>query len=897
MKKDMLKNLKNPICIIVILLLLVVTSVSMRYKISFEYADTSFAGSIATLYYDYGDGFTEDLSAYAVIEDDTVTFPLKQYLRIRGIRFVAVRENGKIGEIVSAKLKIGTLCVEKISAEKLQDNLLDSFNATIVEDRILIEKLSDESYDFLDFSSNLFSGTNKAFLLICILMRMINCVLFALLGLIAYYVGLYVYGKSKDGYVKYKKYFLEIMACAMAVEYFLAIEITAVVPLLGFILLFFIFGSMGLLWNVERNVYAVIVLSFLTLYIYMTDPSWNGDGILLIGYLAQQFLLAIIAIGLLNSYRKQKEDEKFKALLDNDEIRITGLYLKVVLVYIGFDALKNILIKGSYHFLDMFGNSVTQVALINITWMFFLILLLYFVVGNGIANVVFWIFSSILFLGNYIKITYHDTYLTPMDFWQITDMLRISRAIVNNRMIIISVIIVVSILVLIIRFRKRLKIYLKPHVNLLMGCLALIITVFSTKDFLKDRYLDKYNIGYKWYITEYEGEETSGTYLYNMFNIVHMKDNAVEKPADYTEEYAKELLKEFESCKKGKVTETKPNVICIMAESLFDIENIKALTFDQEIEPTIHKYMKSTLISPRFGGYTAAVEYEALTGHSLFFYKEGTMPYTTYYTNSRSVNSVASEFKKSGYTTLTFHPNIGSFYARKRAYSLMDFDNMYTIDDMDLSESDLTGAGYCRDIPFAEKVEELAESQDEPVFLFGVSIAGHYTSEDHYSYTDVDVQVDGETTAEDDHILEQMAMAYRESDEMVQMLIDYVDSCDEPTILYVFGDHLPPLPMYDKLNYIEDPTNKYGTVFLGYSNYKDIEFPDYMTPNQLGAQMLIDAEVDHSSYWDYIFSLREKFPVIQKEFISEEDAKQLEKYKFIQYDLMFGKSWILANDN
>ena len=85
-------------------------------------------------------------------------------------------------------------------------------------------------------------------------------------------------------------------------------------------------------------------------------------------------------------------------------------------------------------------------------------------------------------------------------------------------------------------------------------------------------------------------------------------------------------------------------------------------------------------------------------------------------------------------------------------------------------------------------------------------------------------------------------------------------------------------------------------MLLGYSNFKDIEFPEYMTPNQLGPQMLLDAEVKHSGYWDYIYSLRKKYPVIQKEFISDNDSENLEKYRFIQYDLMFGKKWLLEHE-
>lgn len=885
MLKNNVRKISHSVLAVIVLLLLLLSFWNVDCTIEFQYHTDAFSGKKATLYWDYGHGFTEGKSSYKEIDGNSVIFPLKRYRSIKKIRFMPVREEGDSAQIVSAVIKAGSFRVKEISVDDMKEALTDDSSVTVQDDAILVSKVEGDGYPYIGFNRKLLRTLNIIGFLLEAVRVTLCCILLAYCGIGAYHIGRRY---QIQGQTKWLSYTGVLISVGILIEYFLAMYLYWLIAAAGFLFLFFAAGKLGLAWKTERKPGTWICLGLLLLYIYMTSQSTGGSGVFLTAYFCQQGILAVLLIGITD----KKEENTKECRTGIPVLQIASLYLKVILVYILFYFMKNMLLNGSYNVMTAVRNSGLQIGFLNIFWMYLFVICLYFLFGNGIANTIFTLISLVLLIGNYIKISYHDTMLTPMDFKQIPDMMRIAGSILNKWVQIALIVGAVVLILLICKFRHQILKYLKPHINIAAAVVSCIIVVFCTKDLQGKKYMDKYNIGYKWYVTEYVGEQTSGTYLYNMYNIVHIKDLAVSKPEDYTEEHAEELLTEFDQLDVSKVSDTKPNIICIMAESMFDIENIDALTFNQEIEPTVHEYMKSTLISPRFGGYTAAVEYEALTGHSLYFYREGTMPYTTYFT-SEHVNSVASELNKSGYATYAFHPNTGDFYAREKAYEKMDFDKMYTIADMSLTEEDMTGAGFCRDIPFAEKVEDIVDSEDSPVFLFGVSIAAHYTSEDHYDSTDITVEGAGLTDSEK-HVLEQTAAAYQESDEMIRMLIDYVDQCEEPTILYVFGDHLPPLPMYGKLNYINNPKNKYGTVLIGYSNYKDIEFPEYMTPNQLGPQMLIDAEVEHSSYWDYIYSLREQYPVIQKEFISSEAESNLEKYRFIQYDLMFGKKWLLS---
>lgn len=882
MIKNKIKNCPYSILAGILLLILLLAFWNVDCTIEFRYDTDTLSGKKATLYWDYGDGFAESRSSYKEVDGDSVTFPLKNYRQIKKLRFMPVREVGDQAQILSAVVKAGRFSVKEISLDDMKNALTEDSNVTVQENSILVSRTESGEYNYIGFNKKLLSTWNVlSFLLEAI--RVTICSI-----LLAYCaIGLYYAGYRRPIQMKWTLCREILIGAGILAEYFIAMNLNGIIAAAVFLILFFAAGKLGITWNTEKKAGTWICLLLLLIYTYMTSQIPDGEGVFFAAYLTQQGLLAMLLIGIMKKTGEKQDSGKTGI----NVLQISSLYLKVAVVYILFHFMRNMLLNGSYNMMTAIRNSATQIGFLNIFWMYLVVICLYFVFGNGIANTIFTLLSLVLLIGNYIKISYHDTLLTMMDFKQIPDMMRIAGSILDKKVQIAIFVGALVLVLLICRFRRQIVKYLKPHVCLVAGVVSCVIAVCCTVNLQAKKYMNQYNIGYKWYVTEYVGEQTSGMYLYNMYNVVHIKDLAVKKPDNYTKEHAEELKKEFDNLDVSTVSDTKPNIICVMAESLFDIENIDALTFNQEIEPTIHKYMKSTLISPRFGGYTAAVEYEALTGHSLYFYREGTMPYTTYFTDE-SVNSVASELNKNGYATYAFHPNTGDFYAREKAYEKMEFDKMYTIADMSLTEEDMTGAGFCRDIPFAEKAIDIVESEDDPVFLFGVSIAAHYTSEDHFESTDITVEGKDLTDSEK-HVLEQTAAAYQESDEMIRMLIDYVDQCEEPTILYVFGDHLPPLPMYAKLNYTNDPVNKYGTVLIGHSNYKDIEFPEYMTPNQLGPQMLIDAEVEHSSYWDYIYSLRENYPVIQKEFISNESEKDLETYRFIQYDLMFGKKWIL----
>jgi phosphoglycerol transferase MdoB-like AlkP superfamily enzyme len=134
------------------------------------------------------------------------------------------------------------------------------------------------------------------------------------------------------------------------------------------------------------------------------------------------------------------------------------------------------------------------------------------------------------------------------------------------------------------------------------------------------------------------------------------------------------------SPKTGK----QPNVVLILSESFWDVPQMKNVRFDPDPIPNFRSISSTfgggRLISPTFGGKTALVEFEILTGNSMALLPKGSVPYQQYLKNP--IPSVVWEFKKNGYETVAVHTYEKTFFNRANAYPLLGFDAFIGKEDL-----------------------------------------------------------------------------------------------------------------------------------------------------------------------------------------------------------------------
>ena len=77
------------------------------------------------------------------------------------------------------------------------------------------------------------------------------------------------------------------------------------------------------------------------------------------------------------------------------------------------------------------------------------------------------------------------------------------------------------------------------------------------------------------------------------------------------------------------------------------------------------------MLTPQFGGTTANVEFEVLTGNSVRFLPNNSIAYINYL--NRNVDSLASIFARQGYETTAINPFFNWFFNSRNAYRNMGF--------------------------------------------------------------------------------------------------------------------------------------------------------------------------------------------------------------------------------
>ncbi|NHN33954.1 LTA synthase family protein [Paenibacillus agricola] len=314
-----------------------------------------------------------------------------------------------------------------------------------------------------------------------------------------------------------------------------------------------------------------------------------------------------------------------------------------------------------------------------------------------------------------------------------------------------------------------------------------------------------------------------------------------------------------------------PNIIIVLSEAFWDPTKIQGLRFSRDPIPTFHalqeKYTNGTMLSPQFGGGTANVELEVLTGNSMRFLNSGEIAYEKMI--HHPIDSLASILGRQGYTTTAINP-FDNWYANSlNVYRRFGFSRVIPIEFFNPNE--YVGP-YMGDHAVAKRIIEESKRSDGPDLIFTNTMENHY----HYwsdKFKSNSIQVKGPISDEALAIVETLAQGIHGSDAMLQELVKYFGQLKEPTIVVFFGDHLPHLEtdyyVYRESQYIQgtdDPNfldKMYRTPLLIWNNYlpanKEIV---HFSPSFLSPYLLNLAKLKGSAYTDFLYKLSQKIPVI-----------------------------------
>lgn len=346
-----------------------------------------------------------------------------------------------------------------------------------------------------------------------------------------------------------------------------------------------------------------------------------------------------------------------------------------------------------------------------------------------------------------------------------------------------------------------------------------------------------------------------------------------------------------------------------MNESYADLSDFENVTYSENPMNIINEIKNEenciygNVVSPSLGGGTSLPEFEVLTGLTSYYLEQQIYPYTSYINGN--MNSLVRVFNKNNYTTIGIHTNTRTFYNRYNIYNYLGFEK--TIFEEDIEEPEYRG-NYISDNEAAEQIIQAFESNNGNKFIFTVTMQNHmkYLNKKYNEY-DVDVYSDVLTETEKSE-LKNYTQGVVDANKMYSKIVDYLKTKEEPTILIMFGDHLPLLgdsycSTYKKNNLSN--LDYYTTPYIIWANY-DIEeenIPRILSTSNLGLNILDMANINNPWYLEPFKELYEKYPIINNKIIIDKEGQVIEKEEIeddeliknceiLQYDLLIKNKYI-----
>lgn len=546
----------------------------------------------------------------------------------------------------------------------------------------------------------------------------------------------------------------------------------------------------------------------------------------------------------------------------------------------------------------------TEAQLFNILLLELIAWALFFLAGRAVLALRIELVAVMIFgLVNHYVMEFRSTPFVPWDILSVNTAASVAGNYdftPSGRVILVSILFLALIFsVRFLRFQSEWKLYARMiSAALVVLVLCVFVNALQNDDFKTKHYL------YPFLFTPAYMTQVNGMLVTFAMNLEYI---AVDRPADYHAEDAKETLETYESSEAADHTEDLPNIIVIMDEAFSDLSVAGDFETNEDYMPFVHSLEQGNdntvtgyLNVSVCGGNTANTEFEFLTGNTMAFLPAGSIPYQQYIKSETP--SLAEYLSGLGYETYGMHPYNASGWDRDRVYPLLGFENTRFFDDF--TDKTFLRKYVSDDCDFKNIIQTYEQKEEgHPAFIFNVTMQNHGSYTDAYNNFTPDVTV----TGADSFVLEQYLSLIKRTDQALENLIDYFAGQKEKTIIVFFGDHQPAdsvaapvLALNGKdVNSLnsEDQRLRYQVPYVIWANY-DIEegTGEDTSANYLAARVLQTAGVPTSAYQNYLLDLEKDYPVISAvrvekadgtETNSKEEKKGLLQYQQLQYYSLF----------
>lgn len=393
-----------------------------------------------------------------------------------------------------------------------------------------------------------------------------------------------------------------------------------------------------------------------------------------------------------------------------------------------------------------------------------------------------------------------------------------------------------------------------------------------------------------------------------------------------TERYA-DAAAQINAARPNNMTDS--TVIMLLSESFSDPTRIPGVSFSQDPMLGIRSLKNTTtsglMVSSGYGGGTANIEFQALTGLSTALYGPTlSSVYQQLVPNMDEPFTFNQLWNKSNTTgSVAFHPYNRTMYFRDRNYRQFGFDKFYASDgdDQMTDLSNIDSAWYASDeSTYHNVLNHLADSNANE-FTQVVTMQNHMPYDDWYQNNEFKTADTSTSLAEHERVsVDTYAKGVSYTDQATMQFLTELNQMDRPITVIFYGDHLPGI--YETASV--DPANTvtlHETDYFIWSNDASQsarvklseETAAYTSSNFFGAELAEHLSAKVSLYLAFLTQLHHaiaaigpaslgdgKHPsclnaqgqLIDTEQMTDSQRTLLHDYQLIQYDMSVGKGYL-----
>lgn len=618
---------------------------------------------------------------------------------------------------------------------------------------------------------------------------------------------------------------------------------------------------------------------------------------------------------------------KGKNVMNRKKI-ILLVFLEVLVVF----AYLLLMRSGNYSWEEALASVLfhKKIAILNIVVLSLSLLILILLSGYyWVGTSIFFVLITIICIATYEKMQYRNEGILPSDLSMITSLTDI-LSMVSGWVLLAGFFLIALIGFISFRLLNKVKIKVSILTRFVVAVMAVFLCYMATN--VQQNGTVSYKVAYAagndpMYWDPSRAVMVNGPIM-NFVN--NLNANVMDKPVGYSKSSVDKVIKKYQKVSKSiNRTRKRHNqkVVFILSQSFSDPTQVPGVKLSHDPMPYTRSLIENgfggNMISDGYGGGTANMEYQALTGLSLGnFSSTLPTPYTQLVVKQNKMYSVNNMSTKS----MAIHPYSGALYSRKAVFKKMKF-----------KEFDYLKHGYSTE--YSQKIGNSPYVSDKSAYSFLLNklkkdknsdfvqlstMQNHMPFLKKYYKNNQFKLIDSKISSSEREQIEAYSKGVKYTDEANKYLLKKLSKMKQKVTVVFYGDHLPGI--YQHVNLVKNGVRMHMTPYFIWTNHgklKGVGYKNMVGTYGFSSEMLQATNSKVTPYFALIQRVNSQLPIIGSKIstagtdpnlsnggmklvarkskkivkassLTKKQRALLRDYQIIQYDLTVGKKYSLG---